>query len=31
MLVLSDFSEEGLEETLADEEEWLRHRAWERD
>jgi protein-disulfide isomerase len=31
MLVLSDFSEEGLEETLADEEEWLRHRGWERD
>ncbi len=31
MLVVSDFSEEGLEETLADEEEWLRHRGWERD
>jgi protein-disulfide isomerase len=31
MWVLSDFSEEGLEETLADEEEWLRHRGWERD
>lgn len=31
MLILSDFSEEGLEETLADEEEWLRHRGWERD
>jgi protein-disulfide isomerase len=31
MLILSDFSDEGLEETLADEEEWLRHRGWERD
>jgi hypothetical protein len=31
MLLLSDFSEEGLEFTLEDEEEWTRHRGWERD
>jgi protein-disulfide isomerase len=31
MLVLSDYSDEGLEETLADEEEWLRNRGWEHD
>ncbi len=30
-LVLLDFSEEGLELTLQDEEEWTRHRGWERD
>jgi protein-disulfide isomerase len=31
MLVLSDFSEEGLEFTLEDEEEWTKHQGWERD
>jgi protein-disulfide isomerase len=31
MLVLSDFSEEGLEQALEDEEEWQRHRGWARD
>jgi protein-disulfide isomerase len=31
MLVLADFSEEGLEFTLQDEEEWQRHRGWEHD
>jgi protein-disulfide isomerase len=31
MHVLSDFSDEGLELTLEDEEEWQRHRGWERD
>jgi protein-disulfide isomerase len=31
MLVVSDYSDEGLEETLADEEEWLKHRGWEHD
>jgi protein-disulfide isomerase len=31
MLVLSDFSDEGLEQALADEEEWRKHRGWERD
>jgi hypothetical protein len=30
-LVLLDLSEEGLERTLQDEEEWTRHRGWERD
>jgi protein-disulfide isomerase len=30
-LDLSDFSEEGLELTLQDEEEWQRHGGWERD
>jgi protein-disulfide isomerase len=30
-LVLLDLSEEGLELTLQDEEEWTRHRGWERD
>jgi protein-disulfide isomerase len=30
-LVLMDFSEEGLEFTLQDEEEWVRHRGWQRD
>ncbi|HET8542224.1 MAG TPA: thioredoxin domain-containing protein [Anaeromyxobacter sp.] len=29
--VLSDFSEEGLEATLQDEEEWAKHGGWERD
>jgi protein-disulfide isomerase len=31
MLTLTDFSEEGLEHTLADEEEWRMHRGWIRD
>lgn len=31
MLVLSDFSDEGLEHTLEDEEEWQQHRGWSRD
>jgi len=31
MLLLSDFSEEGLEHALEDEEEWQRHGGWERD
>ncbi len=31
MLVLSDFSEEGLLHTLEDEEEWQQHRGWSRD
>ncbi len=31
MLVLSDFSEEGLDFTLQDEEEWQKHAGWERD
>ena len=31
MLVLSDFSEDGLEHTLEDEEEWQQHRGWSRD
>jgi protein-disulfide isomerase len=31
MLVLSDFSEEGLDFTLRDEEEWQKHGGWERD
>lgn len=31
MLLLSDFSEEGLEQTLEDEEEWLRHGGWAKD
>ncbi|HEX9049715.1 MAG TPA: thioredoxin domain-containing protein [Anaeromyxobacter sp.] len=31
MLVLSDFSEEGLDLTLQDEAEWQRHGGWERD
>jgi protein-disulfide isomerase len=30
-LVLMDFSEEGLEFTLQDEEEWAQHRGWQRD
>jgi protein-disulfide isomerase len=30
-LVLMDYSEEGLEFTLEDEEEWVRHRGWQRD
>jgi protein-disulfide isomerase len=30
-LVLMDYSEEGLEFTLQDEEEWARHRGWQRD
>jgi protein-disulfide isomerase len=30
-LVLLDFSEEGLEFTLEDEEEWTQHRGWQRD
>jgi protein-disulfide isomerase len=30
-LVLMDFSEEGLELTLQDEEEWTRHGGWQRD
>jgi hypothetical protein len=29
--VLSDFSEEGLDFTLRDEEEWQKHGGWERD
>lgn len=31
MLLLSDFSEEGLEQALEDEEEWQRRGGWERD
>lgn len=31
MHVLSDFSEEGLDFTLRDEEEWQKHGGWERD
>ena len=31
MHVLSDFSEEGLEFTVQDEEEWQRNKGWERD
>lgn len=31
LLVPSDFSDEGLELTLQDEEEWQKHRGWERD
>jgi hypothetical protein len=31
MLVLSDYSEEGLEHALQDEEEWAKHGGWERD
>ncbi len=31
MLVLGDYSEEGLERTLRDEEEWIRRGGWERD
>ncbi len=31
MLVLGDFSDEGLEHTLRDEEEWMRRGGWERD
>ncbi len=31
MLVLSDFTDEGLDFTLQDEEEWQRHGGWERD
>jgi protein-disulfide isomerase len=31
MNVLSDFSEDGLDFTLGDEEEWQRHRGWEKD
>lgn len=31
MLLLSDFSEEGLEQTLQDEEEWLRDGGWAKD
>jgi protein-disulfide isomerase len=30
-LVLVDYSEEGLEHTLQDEEEWARNRGWQRD
>jgi len=30
-LVLHDYSEEGLEFTLQDEEEWAQHRGWQRD
>jgi protein-disulfide isomerase len=30
-LLLMDYSDEGLELTLQDEEEWARHRGWERD
>jgi protein-disulfide isomerase len=30
-LVLMDYSEEGLEFTLQDEEEWVKHGGWERD
>jgi predicted DsbA family dithiol-disulfide isomerase len=30
-LVLMDYSDEGLEFTLEDEEEWVRHRGWQRD
>jgi protein-disulfide isomerase len=30
-LVLMDFSEEGLELTLQDEEEWVKHGGWQRD
>ena len=30
-LVLMDYSEEGLEFTLQDEEEWAQHRGWQRD
>jgi predicted DsbA family dithiol-disulfide isomerase len=31
MHVLSDFSEQGLEATVRDEEEWQAHRGWEKD
>jgi protein-disulfide isomerase len=31
MLVLSDFSEDGLDLTLQDEDEWQKHGGWERD
>jgi len=31
MHVLSDFTDEGLEFTLQDEEEWQKHRGWEHD
>ena len=31
MHVLSDFTEDGLDFTLRDEEEWQRHRGWEKD
>lgn len=31
MLLLPDFSEEGLDFTLQDEEEWQQHHGWERD
>jgi len=31
MLVLMDYSDEGLEFTLQDEEEWVKHRGWSRD
>jgi predicted DsbA family dithiol-disulfide isomerase len=31
MLSLTDFSEETLEAALQDEEEWTRHRGWQRD
>jgi hypothetical protein len=31
MLVLMDYSAEGLEFTLEDEEEWHEHRGWRRD
>ena len=30
-ILLSDFTEEGLDFTLRDEEEWQRHQGWERD
>jgi len=31
MLLLTDFSDEGLEFTIQDEEEWQKHRGWARD